>query len=138
MMEEKNTNLSITKEQAEAFAKWKQKYTEKISFAIVVLREELGVEKYEESKLYMVMKNMKREVNALEITKGSAEIGGKKIVSDIEFGFVLTNYIDTIKEVFWAEYNDSDGVLPYSLFESMGELHKIFLNANLATYYGYI
>lgn len=127
MMEGKETRLSITKEQAEAFASWKKGYRERISLVKAVLRQELGVKKCENCKSYTAMNKMLAEIDSLEILEGSACIDGMDIESDFKFGFVLADYRTGVREAFWEDNTTVEATLPDIILERpMKQLGEIF------------
>lgn len=120
------TKLSITKEQAEAFVKWRDEYGNRIMLVKVTLRQELSSEVCENSKTYTAMKAIWNKVLNLEIDEGAAKIDGVKIKSDLELGFILSRYITDIEEVF-NRYNITEPILFDSLVKKpCKQLEEIF------------
>ncbi len=85
------TKLTITKEQAEAFANWKKEYRADIEFAKIILEQELG-EQCSKSKLYAMLGSMEDIIKTLEVREGSASVYGKEIASDMQFGVEVARY----------------------------------------------
>lgn len=126
-MEGKETKLSITQEQAEAFASWQKGYRERISLVKAALRQELGVKKCESCNSYIAMNKMLAEIDSLEILEGSANINGIDIESDFKFGFVFADYRTGVKEAFWEDNPTVEATLEDIMLERpMKQLGEIF------------
>lgn len=89
------TKLSITKEQAEAFAIWKKQYVSEIDFAEGVLRQELG-KKAKKTQLFRNFEEMKEIIEQLEVAEGSAKFLGEEIISDMRFGVKVSDYMHSL------------------------------------------
>ena len=121
--------LTITKEQAEAFAKWQEEYHTKIYLVRATLRQGLDTKKCESCTLYTAMNNMLEEIKSLKITEGSADINGIKIESDVRFGFVLSSYMNSIREAFWNGNNTVEATLVEIILEVPSkQFNKIFFD----------
>lgn len=89
------TKLSITKEQAAAFASWKEQYVNEIDFAEGVLRQELG-KKAKKTQLFRNFEEMKEIIKQLEVSEGSAKFLGEEITSDMRFGVKVSDYMHSL------------------------------------------
>ncbi len=91
------TKLTITKEQAEAFANWKKEYREDIRFAKMILKQELGDE-CGKSKLYAMLNCIGTAIRTMDIQEGLATVYQNGIVSDIQFGREFERYLNRISD----------------------------------------
>ncbi len=120
------TKLSITKEQAAAFASWKEQYVNKIDFAEGVLRQELG-KKAKKTQLFLNFEEMKEIIEQLEVAEGSAKFSGEEITSDMRFGFQVSGYIHALFSTLFKEQGTKKVELGIRLLEEPTEkLSKIF------------
>ena len=126
-MEGKETKLSITKEQAEAFEKWKDDYFKLNSLVKAVLRQELGAKKYESCELCTAINNMQRKITTLTITEGEARFDGVQIESEWEFGFAISSYMTSIEKAFFEDNATVEDALSDQLVKSpCKQLEEIF------------
>lgn len=120
------TKLSITKEQAEAFAKWQFEYDREIFLVNAVLRQELTPKGCENCKLYKTMKAMGGKVMSLTIAEGAAQIDGDDIKSDLELGFALSRYMTSIEEAFNGNNYTEQVLIDRMLERPREQLEEIF------------
>lgn len=120
------TKLSITKEQAAAFASWKEQYVNEIDFAEGVLRQELG-KKAKKTQLFRNFEEMKEIIKQLEVSEGSAKFSEKEITSDMRFGFKVSEYIHSLCSALFESQGAKKVALGMRLIEEPEEkLFKIF------------
>lgn len=97
------TKLSITKEQAEAFANWKAEYIDDINFAEAVLQQALGNKKCDETQMGKNLGKMKEIVATVEIEEGLAKFFAKEITSNMGFGAALYEYKTNLSKALWEQ-----------------------------------